>query len=142
MEDRPGVTRDQRWFSAGGGIELLDTPGVLWPKFEDQAVARRLAFTGAIRDQVLDGEGLACALLVLLRDRNASALRERYRLSGDLPEAGYALLEEIGRRRGMLISGGEVDTERAAAMLLDEFRAGRLGRVTLELPPEDGETKG
>lgn len=138
VEDRPGVTRDQRWFNAGGGIELLDTPGVLWPKFEDQTVARRLAFTGAIRDQVLDGEGLACALLDFLRDRHSEALRGRYRLSGDLPAAGPALLEEIGRRRGMLVAGGEVDTERAAAMVLDEFRAGKLGRLTLELPTETG----
>ena len=138
VEDRPGVTRDQRWFNAGGGIELLDTPGVLWPKFEDQTVARRLAFTGAIRDQVLDGEGLACALLDFLRDRHSEALRGRYRLSGDLPAAGPALLEEIGRRRGMLVAGGEVDTERAAAMVLDEFRAGKLGRLTLELPTEAG----
>lgn len=137
VEDRPGVTRDQRWFSAGGGVELLDTPGVLWPKFEDQNVARRLAFTGAIRDQILDGEGLACALLDLLRDQFPDALRGRYRLTDDLPATGYALLEEIARRRGMRIAGGEVDTERAAAMLLDEFRGGKLGRITLELPPED-----
>lgn len=137
VEDRPGVTRDQRWFNAGGGVELLDTPGVLWPKFEDQTVARRFAFTGAIRDQILDGEGLACALLDLLRERFPDALRGRYRLAGELPSPGYALLEEIARRRGMLIAGGEADTERAATMLLDEFRAGKLGRITLELPPDD-----
>lgn len=137
VEDRPGVTRDQRWFNAGGGVELLDTPGVLWPKFEDQTVARRLAFTGAIRDQILDGEGLACALLDLLRERFPDALRGRYRLAGELPSPGYVLLEEIARRRGMLIAGGEADTERAATMLLDEFRAGKLGRITLELPPDD-----
>ena len=137
VEDRPGVTRDQRWFNAGGGVELLDTPGVLWPKFEDQTVARRLAFTGAIRDQILDGEGLACALLDLLRERFPDALRGRYRLAGELPSPGYALLEEIARRRGMLIAGGEADIERAATMLLDEFRAGKLGRITLELPPDD-----
>lgn len=134
VEDRPGVTRDQRWYSADGGIQLLDTPGVLWPKFEDQTVARHLAFTGAIRDQILDGEELACALLELLRDRIPDALCSRYRLTGNLPAQGGALLEEIGRRRGMLVSGGEIDTERAAAMVLDEFRAGKLGRVTLERP--------
>ena len=134
VEDRPGVTRDQRWYSADGGIQLLDTPGVLWPKFEDQTVARYLAFTGAIRDQILDGEELACALLELLRDRIPDALCSRYRLTGDLPAQGGALLEEIGRRRGMLVPGGEIDTERAAAMVLDELRAGKFGRVTLESP--------
>ncbi len=133
-EDRPGVTRDQQWFVIDGGAQLLDTPGVLWPKFEDQKVAQRLAYTGAIRDEVLDSEELACGLLDVLHCQYESALRERYKLTGDLPEDTYELLELIGRKRGMLVSGGEVNTERAAIMLLDEFRGGKLGRITLERP--------
>lgn len=134
-EDRPGVTRDQQWFVIDGGAQLLDTPGVLWPKFEDQTVAQRLAFTGAIRDEVLDGEELACGLLEILHRQYEPMLRERYKLTGDLPEDAYDLLELIGRKRGMLVSGGEVNTERASVMLLDEFRGGKLGRITLEQPP-------
>lgn len=133
-EDRPGVTRDQQWFVIDSGAQLLDTPGVLWPKFEDQKVAQRLAYTGAIRDEVLDSEELACGLLDVLHCQYESALRERYKLTGDLPEDTYELLELIGRKRGMLVSGGEVNTERAAIMLLDEFRGGKLGRITLERP--------
>ena len=135
-EDRPGVTRDQQWFVIDSGAQLLDTPGVLWPKFEDQAVAQRLAFTGAIRDEVLDSEELACGLLEILHRQYEPMLRERYKLTGELPEDAYELLELIGRKRGMLISGGEVNTERASIMLLDEFRGGKLGRITLELPPK------
>ena len=136
-EDRPGVTRDQQWFVIDSGAQLLDTPGVLWPKFEDQTVAQRLAFTGAIRDEVLDGEELACGLLDILHQQYEPMLRTRYKLTGDLPEDAYELLELIGRKRGMLISGGEVNTERASIMLLDEFRGGKLGRITLELPPKE-----
>ncbi len=136
-EDRPGVTRDQQWFVIDSGAQLLDTPGVLWPKFEDQTVAQRLAFTGAIRDEVLDGEELACGLLDILHQQYEPMLRTRYKLTGDLPEDTYELLELIGRKRGMLISGGEVNTERASIMLLDEFRGGKLGRITLELPPKE-----
>ena len=135
-EDRPGVTRDQQWFVIDGGAQLLDTPGVLWPKFEDQAVAQRLAFTGAIRDEVLDSEELACGLLTILHRQYEPMLRERYKLTGELPEDAYELLELIGRKRGMLVSGGEVNTERASIMLLDEFRGGKLGRITLEMPPQ------
>ncbi len=134
-EDRPGVTRDQQWFVIEGGAQLLDTPGVLWPKFEDQTVAQHLAYTGAIRDEVLDSEELACGLLEILHRQYEPMLRERYKLTGELPEDGYALLTCIGRKRGMLVSGGEVNTERAAIMLLDEYRGGKLGRITLELPP-------
>ncbi len=133
-EDHPGVTRDQQWFVIDGGAQLLDTPGVLWPKFEDQTVAQRLAYTGAIRDEVLDSEELACGLLTILHEQYEPMLRERYKLTGDLPEDSYELLELIGRKRGMLISGGEVNTERASIMLLDEFRGGKLGRITLERP--------
>lgn len=133
-EDRPGVTRDQQWFVVEGGAQLLDTPGVLWPKFEDQTVAQRLAYTGAIRDEVLDSEELACGLLEILHKQYEPMLRERYKLTGELPEDSYELLQLIGRKRGMLVSGGEVNTERASIMLLDEFRGGKLGRITLELP--------
>lgn len=133
-EDRPGVTRGNQWFTLPSGAQLLDTPGVLWPKFEDQQVALRLAFTGAIRDQILDCEELACDLLNLLATHYRPFLLERYKLSEPLPETGYELLELVGRKRGMLISGGEVNTERAANMLLDEYRAGKCGRITLEHP--------
>lgn len=136
-EDRPGVTRDQQWFVIDGGAQLLDTPGVLWPKFEDQQVALRLAFTGAIRDEVLDSEELACSLLEILQRQYEPLLRARYKLTEALPDTSYELLELIGRKRGMLISGGEVNTERAAIMLLDEFRGGKLGRLTLELPSQE-----
>lgn len=137
MEDRPGVTRSNQWFTAGDGILLLDTPGVLWPKFDDQEAARRLAFTGAIRDQVLDGEELAAGLLEWLAREYPVLLSARYKLKEEeLGGQGWQLLEAVGRRRGMLISGGEVDTERASVMVLDEFRGGKLGRITLEYPPQ------
>lgn len=132
VEDRPGVTRDQKWFVVEGGVHLLDTPGVLWPKFEDQTVAARLAFTGAIRDEVLDSEELAFELLKVLATDYQPLLRARYKLEGDLPEDAWELLQLIGRKRGMLIAGGEIDTLRASVMLLDEYRGGKLGRITLD----------
>lgn len=132
VEDRPGVTRDQKWFVVDGGVQLLDTPGVLWPKFEDQAVAAKLAFTGAIRDEVLDSEELAFELLKVLAADYEPLLRARYKLEGDLPEDAWDLLQLIGRKRGMLVSGGEVDTLRASVMLLDEYRGGKMGRITLD----------
>lgn len=135
VEDRPGVTRQNQWFVIEGGTQLLDTPGVLWPKFEDQMVAMRLAFTGAIKDAVLDIEEMACELLGVLRADYPSVLLERYKLTEPLNEDNWELLQEIGRKRGMLISGGEINTERAAIMLLDEYRGGKLGRITLEQPP-------
>lgn len=145
VEDRPGVTRENRWFAVDAGALLLDTPGVLWPKFEDQQVARHLAYTGAIRDEILDSEELACGLLQLLAAEYRPLLMARYRLTDEDLEVcagdGWELLCRIGKKRGMLISGGEVNTERAAAMLLDEFRAAKLGRITLELPPKE-ETHG
>lgn len=138
VEDRPGVTRENRWFTVDAGALLLDTPGVLWPKFEDQQVARHLAYTGAIRDEVLDAEELACGLLQLLAADYRPLLAARYRLTdeemAEYAADGWELLCRIGKKRGMLISGGEVNTERAAAMLLDEFRAAKLGRITLEQP--------
>ena len=135
VEDRPGVTRQNQWFVIEGGTQLLDTPGVLWPKFEDQMVAMRLAFTGAIKDAVLDIEEMACELLGVLRADYSEVLVERYKVAEPVNEDNWELLQEIGRKRGMLVSGGEINTERAAIMLLDEYRGGKLGRITLEQPP-------
>lgn len=134
VEDRPGVTRSNQWFTIGKGFDLLDTPGVLWPKFEDKIVGERLAFTGAVKDNVLDTEHLASRLLEVLRDSYPEAVKQRYKLESDeISESkGYELLELIGRKRGMLISGGETDTERASIMVLDEFRSAKMGRITLE----------
>ncbi len=136
VQDRPGVTRQNRWFTIGKGFELLDTPGVLWPKFDDPIVGERLAFTGAVKDDVVDVEGLASRLLEVLRDTYPQAMAARYKLEGtDLSQMqGYELLELVGRKRGFLISGGEINTERAAITVLDEFRSGKLGKITLELP--------
>ncbi len=133
VEDRPGVTRTKQWVKLGDNVEMLDMPGVLWPKFEDQEVARKLAFTGAVKDDILDIEALASFLLENLTANYSKALMERYKLS-DTEGSGFEVLEKIGRKRGMLISGGEVNTERAAITVLDEFRSGKLGLVTLELP--------
>lgn len=135
VEDRPGVTRTKQWVKVDEQMEFLDMPGVLWPKLDDQEAAVRLAFTGAIRDQVLDIEALAMLLLELLHKRYPQSLAERYKLVTE-ETGGLALLELVGRKRGMLLSGGVVDTERAAITVLDDFRAAKLGRITLELPPE------
>lgn len=136
VQDRPGVTRQNRWFTIGKGFELLDTPGVLWPKFDDPIVGERLAFTGAVKDDVVDVEGLASRLLEVLRDTYPQAMIARYKLEGiDISQMqGYELLELVGRKRGFLISGGEINTERAAITVLDEFRSGKLGKITLEQP--------
>ncbi len=133
VEDRPGVTRTKQWVKLGDNVEMLDMPGVLWPKFEDQEVARRLAFTGAVKDDILDKEALASFLLENLSANYSKALIERYKLD-DTEGTGFEVLEKIGRKRGMLISGGEVNTERAAITVLDEFRSGKLGHITLEFP--------
>lgn len=135
-EDRPGVTRSKQWVPVDGRMELLDTPGILWPKFEDQSVGLNLAYTGAVKDEILDAEELACHLIAYLGAHYPQALAERYRIDPEEGEGGYKLLEKAGRKRGFLISGGEIDTERMAKILLDEFRAGKLGRFTLE-GPED-----
>ena len=134
--DRPGVTRGKQWVSVDSGLELLDTPGILWPKFEDETTGLHLAFTGAVKDEITDMEALACALLELLRDRYPKVLRERYKLAELDGLQGWELLEQGARKRGMLISGGEADTERMAKVLLDEFRGGKLGRFTLEVPED------
>ena len=142
-QDRPGVTRGKQWVNVDAGLDLLDTPGILWPKFEDQEVGKRLAFTGAIKDDVMDIETLACELMETLAQRYPGALEERYKISLEREEPGWQLLEAAGRKRGFLISGGEVDTERMSKILLDEFRSGKLGRFTLDVPEEvdsDGAT--
>jgi len=133
--DRPGVTRGNQWFTVSKGFEMLDTPGVLWPKFDDRTVGEHLAFTGAIKSDVMDTELLAIRLLELLCPLATPEFIERYKLTeDDLTLPGHELLAVIARRRGMLISGGEPDTERAAYALLDEFRDAKLGRITLEQP--------
>ena len=143
-ENRPGVTRGKQWITVDQGLLLLDTPGILWPKFEDQSVGLNLAYTGAVKDDILDTETLGCHLMAYLGDHYPEALSTAYKLPG-VPERepeendiawGYRLLEAAGRKRGFLISGGEVDTERMAKILLDEFRGGKLGRFTLELPED------
>ena len=133
-EDRPGVTRGKQWVPMDKTLELLDTPGILWPKFEDVDVGIRLAFTGAIRDEVVDIEELAMKLMDYLGAHYPEALTERYKITVEPGEDGWALLNKAGRKRGFLISGGEVDTERMSRILLDEFRGGKLGRFTLEAP--------
>ncbi len=136
VEDRPGVTRTKQWVKLDNSAELLDMPGVLWPKFEDQNAAIRLAFTGAISDDILDIETLAMKLLKYLAEEYPKSLQERYKIEFTDEDTGLDLLEKVGRKRGMMISGGEINTERAAITVLDEFRSGKLGRITLETPPQ------
>ncbi|MBQ1264525.1 MAG: ribosome biogenesis GTPase YlqF [Oscillospiraceae bacterium] len=139
-ENRPGVTRGKQWVTVDAGLLLLDTPGILWPKFEDPQVGIRLAYTGAVKDDILDVEGLSCHLMQMLAERYPDALRERYKI--EIPDEidGYELLQAAGRKRGFLISGGEIDTERMAKVLLEEYRSCKLGRFTLESPEQYGET--
>ncbi len=136
VEDRAGVTRHNQWYVLGDGIELLDTPGVLWPKFEDPDVGYKLAFTGGIKDDILDIEELAVKLLEILGSDYPEKLTERYKISNFEDLGGYEILEAIGRKRGMLISGGEVNTLRAATTLFDELRGGKLGTISFERPPK------
>lgn len=146
VEDRPGVTRGKQWVKLQEGFELLDMPGVLWPKFDDKLVGERLAFTGAVKDNVMDIEYLACRLLEYLEENYPKLIVERYGISlEELPEnseeiigcvRGYEILERVGRKRGFLVSGGEINTERAAATVMDEFRGGKIGRLSLERPDE------
>lgn len=134
--NKPGVTRGKQWVNVDPSLDLLDTPGILWPKFEDQTVGMHLAYTGAIKDEIMDTETLACSLMDLLARRYPKAVEERYKIT--VPETfdGWEVLELAARKRGFLISGGEVDLERMAKVLLDEFRSGKLGRFTLETPED------
>lgn len=134
VEDRPGVTRGKQWVSLDAELELLDMPGVLWPKFEDKLVGERLAFTGAVKDDIMDMEHLASRLLQFLNDNYPKLIMERYNVETVESEEGYDILQKIGKKRGFLISGGEINTERAAITVVDEFRSGKIGRLTLEKP--------
>ena len=134
VADKPGVTRSNSWFAVGSGIELLDTPGVLWPKFEDKAVGDKLAFIGSVKDDVIDLESLAMRLINVLKNGYADRLSERFKITDFVDKEDYEILEMIGRKRGMLISGGEIDYERASVMILDEYRGGKLGRLSLDFP--------
>lgn len=134
VADKAGVTQHNQWFVVGNGIELLDTPGVLWPKFDDPEVGDKLAFIGSIKDEVIDQETIACRLLESLAKTNPSAIEERYKISISDQLQGWEILELIGKKRGFLIKGGEINYERAAVIVADEFRGGKLGRITLELP--------
>lgn len=133
-ENRPGVTRGKQWVTVDNGLLLLDTPGILWPKFDDPNVGMMLAYTGAVKENVIDIEELAAFLMTLLWSRYPDTVRQRYKI--DMPEdtPGYMLLEEAGRKRGFLLSRGEIHTERMAKVLLDEYRSGKLGRISFEEP--------
>ena len=131
VENRPGVTRGNQWFTIDKELELLDTPGVLWPKFEDKTVGEHLGFTGAVTDRIMDTELLAMRLLEILIPLYPELLNERYKIS-EFPEDSYDALCLLGKKRGMMIRGGETDTERAAAMLLEEYRNCKIGKITLE----------
>lgn len=134
VEDRPGVTRGKQWVSLDAELELLDMPGVLWPKFEDKLVGERLAFTGAVKDDIMDMEHLASRLLQFLNGNYPKLILERYNVETVENEEGYEILQKIGKKRGFLISGGEINTERAAITVVDEFRSGKIGKFTLEKP--------
>lgn len=133
--DRPGITTTKQWIRIAGKYELLDTPGILWPKFDDPDVAKRIAFTGGIKDEIIDVEELACNLIELLSNEYPQMLIERYKLNEeDVKDESFTLLECIGRKRGCVVSGGNIDTFRAASLLLDDFRSAKIGKITLELP--------
>lgn len=133
-ENRPGVTRGKQWVTVDQGLLLLDTPGILWPKFDDPEVGMRLAYTGAVKDDVLDVESLGCSLMRMLWSRYPDAVRDRYKIEMPEDAQGWELMEAAGRKRGFLVSGGDVDLERMARVLLEEYRSCKLGRFTLETP--------
>ncbi len=149
VEDRPGVTRGKQWVTLENDMELLDMPGVLWPKFEDKNVGERLAFTGAVKDNIMDMEYLACRFLEFMNKNYPDLICSRYGIvTDDIPEndedtigcvQGYEILERIGRKRGFLVSGGEINTERTAITVIDEFRSGKIGRLSLEKPNDSRE---
>ena len=134
--NKPGVTRGKQWVNVDPGLDLLDTPGILWPKFEDEITGMHLAFTGAVKYEIMDRETLACHLIEILGARYPQAVTDRYKVEPQPGQPGWELLEACGRKRGFLISGGEVDTERMARVLLEEYRGGKLGNFTLETPQE------
>ena len=135
-ENRPGVTRGKQWVTVEGGLLLLDTPGILWPKFEDPEVGMMLAYTGAVKENVIDTEELACRLMELLWRHYPQTLKDRYGIDEQEALPGYELLEKAGRKRGYLLARGEIHTERMAKVLLDEYRSGKLGHFTLEIPED------
>ena len=135
-ENRPGVTRGKQWVNVDSGLLLLDTPGILWPKFEDPNVGMMLAYTGAVKEGVIDIEELASRLMELLHKFYPMTLKERYKIEAEQGTPGYELLEEAGRKRGYLLARGEIHMERIAKVLLDEYRSGKLGHFTLEMPEE------
>ena len=135
-QNRPGVTRGKQWVGVDNSLELLDTPGILWPKFEDQSIGLNLAYTGAVKDDIMDLEELASNLMALLAARYPEAIKSRYKIEWTEEMQGWELLEAAGRKRGFLISGGEVNLERMSRVLLEEYRSGKLGRFTLECPEE------
>ena len=135
-ENRPGVTRGKQWVTVDNSLLLLDTPGILWPKFEDPEVGMMLAYTGAVKEDVIDIEELACRLMVLLHKYYPQALLERYKVEAEPGTAGYELIQLAGKKRGYLLARGEIDTERMSKVLIDEFRSGKLGKFTLEMPEE------
>ena len=139
--DKPGVTRAKQWIKIGAALDLLDTPGILWPKFEDQTVGLKLAFTGAINDDIYDREQVTALLLSVMRRDYPERLQERFKFKGDMPEDGIELLEAIGRKRGCLVKGGVVDLEKAQNIVLTEFRSGKLGLVTLDEVPQPASTE-
>ncbi|MFB0919802.1 MAG: ribosome biogenesis GTPase YlqF [Oscillospiraceae bacterium] len=132
--DKPGVTRGKQWITIDAGLELLDTPGILWPRFDSQEVGECLAFTGAIRDQIMDRETLSANLMIKLRELYPQSILERYKFMPAPDATGLELLEEAAKKRGFIVSKGEYDLERMSVILLDEFRDGRLGRISLEKP--------
>ncbi len=134
--DRPGVTKGKQWIRLTNSFELLDTPGILWPKFEDVSVGEKLAFTGAIKDEIMDLEEVASRLLEILKIRYSQNLTDRYKMTDFQDMTGYEMLELLGRKRGFVVSGGEIDTLRASKILLDEFRGAKLGRISLEIPSD------
>ena len=135
-ENRPGVTRGKQWVTVDTGLLLLDTPGILWPKFEDPNVGMKLAYTGAVKENIMDTEELACHLMDVLWRFYPDTVKKRYKIDMPADTPGYALLEEAGRKRGFLLSRGEINTERMAKVLLDEYRSGKLGLITFENPEE------
>ncbi len=137
--DRPGVTRGKQWITVDSGLELLDTPGLLWPKFDNVEIGMNLAFTGAVKDDIIDRETLAANFIVKMLAEYPELIKARYKLEPEEEDTGFDLLEKAARKRGFLISGGECDLERMSAVILDEFRGGKIGRITLERPPRQGE---